>query len=171
MEASGSSSGNKTRIWIIGGCLAILICVLTILLFGFGGFYWLGSQTAKEVSVSWDIPTGMEIDENFEFRIMITNISTVPVELVGIDFSTNYLRGFLIETTNPLYTDTYQYTPWGGGEVFQTYSFNKPIATGETLTIVFNGRAVIRGDYNGTVVVCINSDINCRPNVVRTIIR
>ena len=42
---------------------------------------------------------------------------------------------------------------------------------GETLTIVFHGRAVLSGDYTGTIMVCINSDFNCKTNIVRTIIR
>lgn len=170
METPKSKSNNKTVLWIAGGCVAILICMLAVFLFGFGGLYWLGSQTAEEVTVKLDISTEMEVGKNVEFRIMVTNISTVPVQLIGIDFSVNYLRGILIETTDPLYTDTYQY-PALGGELFQTYSFNKPIAPAETLTIVFNGKAVISGDYNGTVTVCINSDVNCRANVVRTIIK
>ena len=171
MVSSTASSRNKTLLWIGGGCLMILVCVLAVFLFGFGGLYWLGSQTAQEVSVSWDIPTGIEVDEIFEFRIVITNISTVPVQLVNVDFSTSYLRGFLMETTSPLYTDTFQYTQWGGGETVQTYSFDKPIASGEALTVVFNGRAVISGDYSGTVAVCINSNVNCKLNIVRTIVR
>lgn len=171
VEPSGPRRGNKTLVWIAGGCLAILVCGLAVFLFGFGGLYWLGTQVAEEVTVSWEIPTGINVDENFEFRIAVTNISTASVNLIGVDFNTNYLRGFLVETTDPLYTDTYQYPALGGGELFQTYSFNAPIAPGETLSIGFNGKTVIRGDFNGTVVVCINSTFNCRTNVVRTIIK
>lgn len=171
MESSRSNGRNKTLIWIAGGCAAILICALAVFLFGFGGLYWLGSQTAQEVTVSWDMPTGIDIDEIFEFKIIITNVSAIPVRLVSIDFSTNYLRGFLMETTDPLHTNTLQYTPWGGGETFQAYSFENPIASGKSLTVVFNGKTVISGDYSGTVAVCINSTLNCKLNIVRTIVR
>ena len=77
----------------------------------------------------------------------------------------------LVETTDPLYINTFEYSPVGGGELFQTYAFNMSIAPGETLTIVFHGRAVLSGDYTGTIMVCINSDFNCKTNIVRTIIR
>jgi len=170
MEVSGSKSSNKTLIWVAGGCLAVLICGLAVFLFGFGGLYWLGSQSAEEVNVAWEIPSGIGVDENVEFRITVTNISPDPVELVDIDFPTNYLHGFLIDSTDPLYVDTYQYSELGGGESFQTYSFNKSIGPGESLTITFNGKAVIRGDYGGTVAVCINSSFNCKSNVIRTIV-
>src|SRR5512140_2547315 len=100
--------------------------------------------------------------------VAVTNISTTPVELTEVDFTTDYLHGFVIETTNPLYTDSYQYSALGGGETYQTYFFKKPIAPGETLTVTFNGKAVIRGDYSGMVGVCINSTVNCKNNAVRT---
>lgn len=170
METSPSSSRNKTLLWIGGGCLAILVCMLAVFLFGFGGLYWLGSQVADEVDISWDMPTGMELNENFEFKITITNISTLPVELIEIDFNTNYLRGFLIESTTPQYVDTFEYTPLTGGELFQSYTFYKSIAPGEALTITFNGRVVLRGDFDGTILICIDSAFNCRSNVVRTIV-
>jgi hypothetical protein len=171
MESSASKSGNKILLWIAGGCLAILICGLVMFVSGFGGLYWLGSQVAEEVNINWDLPTGTEVDSNIEFRIAVTNITKASVELVDIDFTTGYLHGFLIDATTPLYTDTYQYPALGGGEVYQTYTFNQPIAPGETLTIAFHGIAVIRGDYTGTVAVCINSSFNCKTNVVRTIIK
>jgi hypothetical protein len=171
METSGSKQGNKTLLWVAGGCLAVLVCVVAVFLFGFGGLYWLGSQVAKEVDISWEIPTRMNMDENFEFRIAVTNISDTAVNLIGVDFTANYLRGFLVEATDPPYSDTFQYPSLAGGEIFQAFTFNKRIAPGETLTIGFNGKAVIRGDFNGTVVVCINSSFNCRNSLVRTIIK
>lgn len=171
MEASGSKKSNKTIIWIAGGCLALFVCALAVFLFGFGGLYWLNSQIAQEVSINWEYPTDINVDETFGFRIAVTNVSAVPAQLVDIDFSTNYLKGMFVETTDPLYINTFEYSPVGGGELFQTYAFNMSIAPGETLTIVFHGRAVLSGDYTGTIMVCINSDFNCKTNIVRTIIR
>lgn len=170
METSTASSRNKTLLWIGGGCFAILVCMLAVFLFGLGGLYWLGSQVADEVDISWDIPTGMELNENFEFKISVINISTIPVELVEIDFNKFYLRGFLIESTTPQYVDNFEYTPLAGGELFQSYTFHKSIAPGETFTVTFNGKTVLRGDYNGTILVCIDSAFNCRSTVVRTIV-
>jgi hypothetical protein len=171
MESAVSKSSNKTLLWIGGGCLAILVCGVALFVFGFGGLYWLGSQTAEEVTVNWGFPTDMNLDETFGLRIAITNVSSAPAELLNVDFSTNYLKGVLIETTDPPYINTFEYSPVGGGEFFQTYSFNMPIAPGETLTIAFNGRAVLTGDLSGTIMVCINSAINCKTNIVRTIIK
>jgi hypothetical protein len=171
MDSTGSKSSNKTLLWIAGGCIAILVCGVAIFLSGFGGLYWLGSQVAEEVTVSWDVPVDMNVDETFGFLIAITNISSAPAELLNIDFSTNYLRGLLVETTDPPYINTFEYPPVGGGEMFQSYSFNMPIAPGETLTIAFNGRAVLAGDFTGSILVCINSGVNCKTNIVRTIIK
>jgi len=171
MELSDTKRGNRTPIWIAGGCLAILICGLGVFLFGFGGLYWLGTQFAEEVSVNWNLPSAMTVGEDIKFDIAISNITAAPVDLFSIDFSTNYLQGVLIEATTPLYVNVFEYTAWGGGEVFQSYSFKQSIPPGEPLLIAFNGRAVMSGDYTGTIVVCINSAFNCKTNVLRTIIK
>ncbi|HXG23819.1 MAG TPA: hypothetical protein VNJ09_04630 [Chthonomonadales bacterium] len=170
METSGSKKRNRTLLWIAGGCLGILVCVLVVFLFGFGGLYWLGTQMAEEVEIGWAIPTGLSVGEDFEFRIVVTNVSAAPVEVLQIDFSAGYLRGFLIETTTPPYLDVFEYTPLGGGELFQSYSFRKLLEPGAEFTFAFNGRAIRTGDFSGTVLVCISSAFNCRTNVVRTIV-
>lgn len=148
----------------------MLVCVLAVVLFGFGGLYWLGSQIADEVTVDWDVPAALDLNEPFELDIAITNVSNSPVDLASMDINKEYLQGMLIQTTTPLYVNTYEYSPLGGGELFQTYSFNTSIAPGETLTVTFRGQAVLRGDYPGTMIICINSSFNCKTISVRTII-
>lgn len=170
MDSSRSTRGNRTLIWVGGACLAVLLCGLAIFLLGFGGFYWLGTQLAEEVDVNWDLPSVLAAGETFKIDLAIVNITTTAVELANIDISTDYLQGILIETTSPLYIDSFEYAAWGGGEVFQSYSFKQTIPPGETLVVAFNGKALMRGDYTGTIAICINSTINCKTNVMRTIV-
>ncbi|MCK6540429.1 MAG: hypothetical protein L6Q26_10255 [Anaerolineales bacterium] len=169
MENTGGT--NKTLIWIAAGCLALVVCILAVILFGFSGLYWLGSQTAEEVTVLMDIPVEIRAGSNVILNLTVKNVSDKNVELVGIDFSMNYLDGIVLENTIPPYTQTYQYDSLGGGETFQTYTFNQPLASGEVLTIIFNGKAIRSGDFSGSVAVCVNSIFNCVTNVARTIVK
>lgn len=171
MGSTGSSTNRKTLIWIGGGCLALAMCTVAIILFGFGGIYWFGSQTAPEVSVDWEVPTAMQVGERFEFRFKVTNISNLPVDVMEIDFSSAYLSSVLIESTIPQYIDTFQYAPLGGGEQFQTFTFQDSIPPDKTHTYVFNGTVVLSGDFTGNILICINSVYNCRAHVVRTIVQ
>lgn len=163
-------SGNKNRLWIVGGCLAILVCIAGATLLVFGGIYKLGFQTPDNVTVQLDVPTEARIGDSFKFSINVNNMSTETVELVGVDFSMNFLDGIIIESTDPSYSNTEKYEVLGGGETFITYYFRRSIAPGESLTLLFNAKAITEGDFNGNVDVCINSDFNCLPNVTRIVI-
>jgi uncharacterized repeat protein (TIGR01451 family) len=165
------NSNNKTVLWIAGGCLAVLVCVLAVIFLGLGGLYWVGSQAASEVTVQTDIPAVAQVGDAIEFSIAVTNISTEDVELVGVDISMYFLRGIIIDRTSPPYTETSQFNSVGSDEVYISYYFHQTIAPGETLTLVFFGNAVTGGDFSGDVDVCINSDFNCVSNVARMVIQ
>ena len=166
-----STSDNKTILWIAGGCLAVLVCIVAVIFLGFGGLVWLGSQTADEATVLLDVPATAQAGEPYTFRITVTNTSPKEIELYGVDLSMNFLSGIAIASTDPAYTETNQFDALGGGETYLTYYFHQPIAPGESLTVTFTGTAVTVGDFSGSVDVCINSDYNCINNAARTVIR
>jgi len=171
METTKSSSGNKTIWWVAGGCIVVLVCVLVLTFSGVGGLVWLGSQSPDNVSITLNVPIEINAGESFEIEVTITNTTAVTLELNSIDFSMNYLTGFLVEETTPPYTETRQYDDLGGGETFQTYYFRRAVTPGETLTIVFKARALTEGDYRGSLDVCIDSEINCKSDIVRTVVK
>ena len=166
-----ASNNNKTYLWIGAGCLLILLCVIGVFLFGFGGLVWLGLRSPDNVSVSIDAPISADVGDDIEILITVTNTSSKPLELSSIDFSLNFLSGFTITSVDPPYSEISQYDALGGGETFQTYYFYRSIAPGDTLILVFSGRAVLQGDFSGTIDVCIDSDFNCGSNIARTLIR
>lgn len=166
-----TASGNKTLFWIAGGCLAVLVCALVAIFLGFGGLVWIGSQTVDEATARLEIPATAQAGDPFEFSITVTNTTQEEIELFGVDFSMNFLRGIVIDQTEPAYTETDQFESLGGGETFLSYYFHRSIAPGESLTVTFTGTAVTAGDFSGAVDVCINSDFNCINNTARTVIR
>ena len=166
-----TKSNNKTYLWIGGGCLVILACVIAVFIFGFGGLVWLGLQSPDNVNVSVDSPISANVGEDIEIRITVTSTSSESLELSSIDFSMNFLSGFTITDVNPPYSDIGQYNVPGGGETFQTYYFYRNIAPGDTIVLTFSGKAVLQGDFSGIIDVCIDSDFNCESNIARTLIR
>lgn len=165
-----TNSGNKTLIWIAVGCLVVLVCILAVFLFGFGGLMWLGSQSPENASVRVTAPISASVGEDVEILVTVTNTSDKDMELSSIDFSLNFLNGFTVSKVEPPYTEISQYDALGGGETFQTYYFYQTVAPGETLTLVFHAQAVTAGDFSGDVDVCIDSDFNCVTNIPRTVI-
>lgn len=149
--------------------MVLLICTVSTCLAAVAGLSWLGLQTADEVEVKWDIPVEVQGGTKIEFGVAITNITAEPITLESIDMSMDYLFGIAIDSTDPPFIESYQFS-WLG-ETFQTYSFGQHITPGETVTVVFHGRAVKSGDYNGMMTVCINNFFNCRDNVARTIVK
>jgi hypothetical protein len=168
METTGSNGGSKTPRWIVIGCATVLVCAAAACVGGVVGLYWVGSQTAEEVAVRLDVPATMDIGEDVEFRIVVTNITSETVKVNSVDISTNYLSGMVIQFTEPSFTEIYQYS-WMN-ETFQTYYFDVSVPAQETVTIVFHGRAVSGGDFSGSMDVCINTFFNCKKNIVRTVI-
>jgi len=171
METTNTSGGNKTIVWIAVGCLALLACVVVAFFSGIGGLYWIGSQTPDNADILVNIPSEVNSGESFQIEVVVTNTSRTTIVVSSIDISLNYLSGFLIEGTTPPYAETSQYSSIGGGETFQTYYFHRSLAPEESLTIVFNGRALAIGDYRGNVDVCIDSEFNCKSDIARTIVR
>ena len=166
-----TNSGNKkTMTWIAVGCLVVIVCILAVVLFGFGGLMWLGSQSPENANVQVTAPISAAVGEDVEILVTITNTSDKAMELSSIDFSLNFLNGFTVSQVEPPYTETSQYDALGGDETFQSYYFYRTIAPGETLRIVFNAKAVLSGDFSGNVDVCIDSDFNCVTNIPRTVI-
>jgi len=166
-----TNRGNKTVLWIAVGCLILIVCVLAVVLLGFGGLLWIGSRTPENVAIMLDAPVSVSAGEDVQIQISVTNTSTDVLELSSIDLSLNYLGGFSITQVTPPYSDTNQYNTLSGDETFQTYYFHQPIEPGATLTIILAGTAVLPGDYSGNIDVCIDSDFNCLTNIPRTVIK
>lgn len=171
LNSNNSNNTNKTMLWIAGGCLALIVCGLAVAVFGFGGLMWLGIQSPENAAVNVNAPLNAGVGDDIQIQISITNTSSEPMELASIDFSLNYLNGFNVYRVEPPYSETSQYDALGGGETFQTYYFNRAIAPGETLVIVFEAQAILAGDFSGTVDICIDSDFNCISNIPRTVVK
>jgi hypothetical protein len=161
------SSGRKTGLWIAGGCLALILCSLGLVAVIIGALYF-ASKEPENATYDLSVPATAGLNQPVEFTITVANTSKKNIELVGVDFSTAFLDGLVIESSTPDYTDTNQFG--GLGQDYITYYFRQTIAPGESLTLTFNAKAVTAGNFVGDVDVCINSDYTCLTNVGRIVI-
>lgn len=172
MDTTNKTNTRKVKpMWIVGGCLgAILICVAAVgvILAMSGRLLGLVTQTPDNATVQLGIPAEASIGEGVEFSIKVNNQSAETIELVGVDFSMNFLNGIVIESSNPNFSDSNKFESFG--ETFITYYFRQSIGPGESLTIFFNAKAVTEGDFSGNVDACINTDYTCVTSVARILI-
>jgi hypothetical protein len=147
---------------------AIIFCCAAIVV---GGIYWLGSlSTDDKAQINVSALSSVEQGQEYAITIEIRNISGQEITLDSVDISKNLLNGFIIETVEPSYIETYEYGGLGG-EIYQTYSFQAIILPGDSLTITLEGDAVLSGDFSGEIDVCIDSSFNCKTDVIRTIVK
>ena len=165
------NKNNKTYIWIAVGCLGLLVCILAVIVFGFGGLMWIGAQTPENAAVQVNAPINVKVNESIEISVTITNTGAETMKLASIDLSLNYLNGFIVKQASPPFTETYQYTVPVSGEKVQTFVFDQSIAPGDTLVVVFNGESVLSGDFSGDVYVCVDSGFNCAVITTRTVVK
>ncbi|MCK7479313.1 MAG: hypothetical protein M0C28_19590 [Candidatus Moduliflexus flocculans] len=107
-----AQSGNKTMIWIAVGCLAVVVCIAVVILFGFGGLMWLGSQSPENADVKVSTPPNASVGDDVQIQVTVTNTSSEVLELSSIDISLNYLNGFTVTQVTPAYSDVGQYDLW-----------------------------------------------------------
>lgn len=161
---------NNTQKWILIGCGSVVAVVICCALVVFGGLFWLGSQTTDGLAqITMDAPTSVALGGEYVITIEIRNISSETVTLESVDIQADILAGFIIETVDPYYFDTYEFG--FGGETYQTYTFQFPIAPGDSLTVTFRGEAINPGTFGGEIDVCVNSDFNCKTDVIRTVVK
>jgi len=165
------NNNNKTYVWIGIGCFGLLLCVLGLVIFGIGGLAWLGNQEPQNVDIKVDTPINAEINKAVEIRITITNTGTVSITLDSLDMTLSYLDGFFINQSDPPYTDTYEFDNPVTKEKARSFTYQRAIMPGDTLTVTFRGVAVKAGDFSGEVNVCTNSFYECQASIARTIVK
>ena len=171
MDNPNNNNNNRTFIWIGVGCVGLLVCIVALVVFGISGLAWLGAQEPENATINVDIPINAKVDETFEIRITITNTGTEAITLDSLDMTLGYLDGFIINQSDPSYTDTYEYDIPLTQEKARAFTYQKTIMPGETLTVILSGIAVKAGDFSGDVNICTNSFYECKSAIARTIVK
>ncbi len=130
-----------------GGCL--LLCVVAV---GAAVTWmaWVGKDP-QGVDVVARTPTDVAVGEPFTLEISITNLRQgASFELTDIDIDEGYLNAFIVLSTTPNYAST-MHVP-----LIETrsFTFNRPVAPGETAVFTFKLRPERAGSHRGDVDIC-----------------
>ncbi len=118
------------------------------------------------ISVKIDVPAQVKVDESFDLVVNIMNESDESQELNSIDIGHDYLKGVLLESSDPNYTESWDFDLLG----FMSYDYVTELAAGETLQVTYTMKAISAGDYSDSLDVCFNTVSDCLYNTIRTIV-
>ena len=86
--------------------------------------------------------------------------------LLDLDIAGEYLKGILIESSNPPFSQS-EHLPFGG---WISYSYNLALPPGKEISVTLFAHAAQQGDYSGEFGFCINNMHSCLYYPVRTIV-
>lgn len=145
------------------GCL-IVLCVAA------GGFVFAARTCFKDpenVTVGVQAPVSVATGSRFDIIATVTNRSSSVRTLVDLDVADDYLKGVAIESSEPAYK-TSTHIPIDDKI---SYHFGLTIPANGTVQVRFKAFAAYAGDYAGDVDFCIDHEMSCTTQHVRTIVR
>jgi len=120
----------------------------------------------ENITVEIEVPTRVEVGEQFNVIANITNTGSDAQELNSIDIGDEYLEGVIIYGSEPAYSETF-HVPIDNTI---SHSMMHSIEAGETLSVSFDAEALIEGDYSGAFDVCVNGPVSCLYYSIRTLV-
>lgn len=123
-----------------GGVVALLVAAL---------IYFALDPAGLAIAVEG--PVTVALDEPFRIDVVVENRrSGETFELTDIDIAEEYLAGFVILGTDPP-ADSSMHVPFDNS---RSFSFNRPLAAGESMRFGFELRATESGLFRGDIDVC-----------------
>jgi hypothetical protein len=179
-DQKDSEIGESVKGGIIGGIVFIVVCFILFLMWYqvvivAGGRPIptpIGATPMPPRTVSWeavdaDAPSTVVVGENMRINARFTNLGKISVESITVQISQDYFEGFVLESSTPQYNETHQYK--GFMETLQSFVFNISVPPGETYTIEFNGKAILKGNYHVSIFICAGGDWDCAGTDLRPI--
>src|SRR5438445_6610747 len=87
----------------------------------------------KDVTVSIEAPAMVKVGDRFTLKAVVKNTGAAAQKLVDLDISEAYLKGFVLEKSEPAFTEA-THVPIDDK---RSYTFNKAVAPGEEASVVF----------------------------------
>lgn len=153
---------KKAWILVLSGCLALLLlCILG----GIAFFLWVIDEP-EDIWIDVSVPGEKMKGEEFAIEIQVENSADKEQLLHSIDIYDSYLEGIAIQRTEPKFIQSY-HTPVIG---MQTYELKRQIPPQTSITVLVFAKGVRKGDFQGDLQVCINSETSCLSYPLRTIV-
>ena len=142
-----------------GSALLLLVLVVAALI--------MVTRRPDGVEVRIEAPLEAVVGERFTFVARVKNTSSEARTLADLDVADSYLRGIVIERTEPAFSEA-SHMPIDNT---MSYTLNQSIAAGAELVVTVFAMAGHPGDHAGDVDFCIDSRMSCLPYPIRTIVR
>lgn len=168
MENNDKKKKTLMVVGSIAGCSIIILCCVIVFIIAIGGFAWIGLQSPEGAEISIDVPTEVQVGDQFDILVYVENTQLEPQNLIAISFADDYLTGVRVLDSNPtfIYQDTLEIL-----EIpIQIFTYQEMILQGEILIINITAEAIRVGDFGGEIQICLNSPTNCERIPTRTII-
>jgi hypothetical protein len=130
-----------------GGCLLVVVIAAVAMVSCVGYF----GQDPQGVEVVVSSPMDVAVGEVFRLDVEVTNRrDTEPFGLTDVDLDEGYLESFTVVRTVPEHKSS-MHVPIDNS---RSFTFDRPVAPGETAVFTFELRAEEVGSFRGDVDVC-----------------
>jgi hypothetical protein len=144
------------------GCLVLVIAVGVAIILG---LRWL-SAGPEDIQVQVAVPVRVEEGQTFELKATVTNNASHVRKLVDVDIADEYLAGLAVQSATPTFESSL-HVPIDNS---LSHTFNLDIPPNSEADVTFTLYAARAGDFSGDVDFCIDSQVQCVTQVVRTVV-
>ena len=150
--------------WRAAG-IGLLLAPVAVVLFGFVSFTLSTLLQPQDIEIRVDAPLVVNQGEPFEIKLHAQNKGNTQVTLVAIDISQEYLRGIVIDSSDPPFS--------ASEEIFWIVShfYNLSIPAGQEIEITLQAHGEVQGNYYEWFSFCIDSEMTCLDYEVLTTVQ
>jgi len=141
--------------WRAAG-IALLLAPVAVVLIGVGSFTLSTLLQPQDIEIRVDAPLVVNQGEPFEIQLHAQNKGDTQVTLVAIDISKEYLRGIVIESFDPPFSESEVFPPF-----IVSYYYDLPIQAGQEIEIILQAHGEVQGNYYEYFGFCIDSVFTC----------
>lgn len=144
--------------------VSVFLCLpcSAISVFAGGALFLGGRAVPKDVNIAVRGPKTVDRGETFVIQVYVENLAHEAQSLHSIDVSLAYLEGIEVQKVEPPYAESSRFGN------FQSYSFGRSIAPGDTFVVQLQATARQAGDWSGQFDVCINAPRSCSSFIAET---
>jgi hypothetical protein len=164
-SAHEEKGGQFYSNWRAAG-IALLLAPVAVVLFLVGGFTLSTLLQPQDIEIRVDAPLVVNEGEPFEIQLHAQNKGDTQVTLVAIDISKEYLRGIVIESFNPPFSESEEDLPF-----IVSYHYDLPIPAGQKIEIILQAHGEVQGNYYEWFSFCIDSAMTCLDYEVLTTVQ
>ncbi len=163
-SAHEEKGGQFYSNWRAAG-IALLLAPVALVLFFVGGFTLSTLLQPQDIEIRVDAPLVVNQGEPFEIKLHAQNKGDTQVTLVAIDISQEYLRGIVIDSSDPPFSASEEIL-W-----IVSHFYDLSIPAGQEIEITLQAHGEVQGNYYEWFSFCIDSEMTCLDYEVLTTVQ